>query len=68
MSRKKTSPQVQRADVVRERLDYLYARRTAVINLIESLEAYTACSGRKPESRLRFQTVISSALLGRIEA
>jgi hypothetical protein len=67
MSRKKTSPQVQRADAVRQRLDYLYARRAAVINLIESLEAYQACSSRKAAGT-RFQVSIPSALFPRIEA
>lgn len=68
MSRKKTSPQVQRADAVRQRLDYLYARRAAVINLIESLEAYHACSSRKAAAGFRLQISLPSVPFGRIEA
>lgn len=68
MSRKKTSPQAQRSDAVRERLEHLYARRAAVINLIESLEAYHACSSRKSLAGLRYQMSLPAATFGRIEA
>jgi hypothetical protein len=67
MSRKKTSPQVQRADAVRERLDYLYARRTAVTNLIDSLQAYDAFSSRKRAGSLRNYRAIDGALASRAE-
>jgi hypothetical protein len=68
MSRKKSSPQVQPADAVRERLEHLYVRRTAVINLIQSLEAYRACSRRKPNSGLPYRISLPGDSFGRIEA
>ena len=68
MSRKKTSPQVQPPDAVRERLEYLYARRTAVINLIESLEAYHACSSGKSAPGFRYRISAPITPFSRIEA
>lgn len=67
MSRKKTSPQAQRSDAVRERLEHLYRRRAAVINLIESLEAYHACQGPKPAAGFRIPAPPAAAF-SRIEA
>lgn len=68
MARKKTSPQGQRSDAVRERLEHLYARRRAVINLIESLEAYHACSSRETSGAYRYPLPLPGASFSRIEA
>lgn len=61
MSQKKASPAGLRSDILRERLEYLYARRISVNNLIRSLEAYSACDDPLVVRRAR-PGVQSSAL------
>ena len=49
MSLRNISPSEAQTDTLRQRLEYLYARRRAVNNLIRSLEAYSACEDPLPE-------------------
>jgi hypothetical protein len=59
MSAKKASPLAPKDDALRQRLEYLYARRAAVNQLIRSLEDYTASAALGNE---RFSRQSRSAL------
>jgi hypothetical protein len=56
MLAKKSPPPVISARGPRRELEYLYARRSAVVNLIQSLEEYDRFRAKRPMEERRCKT------------